>query len=359
MDETLAMLALSGGGSPAGLGYAFVFRPGGVADKNVFTTWPTLYAAVNAVQGPRLVEIDVSIAPAVVPTAGMPVPGWNLDDWTLTGVPNTLATGQPLLTFADGAVIDPATRTLTITQSLGVQSAAPGATIWTPAAGSPASVPTLYLTNNSFILPNAAAPIIHVTAGVIFNLLAEDGSIGDTVNPVVQVDAAGTLNFNASSFGGLTAHAVSGAGAFNLSLCAGGFFEQPQGLEPVITYIDPPHNIGEDNPALIGPAAPVVFTSVGTITRSTSGLVQGSACATVTGAGAGAPVLFEVLRNPGAVLVATQTVDGGATNTHCTLPVFDTLPDQVAHTYAIRITQAASPLTIPAFQARIAISELN
>jgi hypothetical protein len=43
MDETLAMLALSevgGGGGAAAVATTFVFRPGGVAHDNVYTTWP-------------------------------------------------------------------------------------------------------------------------------------------------------------------------------------------------------------------------------------------------------------------------------------------------------------------------------
>src|SRR5688572_27700727 len=35
---------------------AFVFRPGGVTDENVYTDWPTLVAQLNGVQGRKILE---------------------------------------------------------------------------------------------------------------------------------------------------------------------------------------------------------------------------------------------------------------------------------------------------------------
>ena len=75
MDETLAFI-LGGGGSVVGAStqYTYVFRPGGVAGRNVFTTWPALYAATQQVQGPVLIEIDSSLAPATVPAGAYSFP---------------------------------------------------------------------------------------------------------------------------------------------------------------------------------------------------------------------------------------------------------------------------------------------
>lgn len=352
MEETLAILAASGsggGGGGGGLGYAFVFRPGGVTNENVFATWPALVAAVNAVQGPKLVEIDTSIAPAIVPVAGMPAAGWNLSDWTLQGL------GFNTLTFAAGALIDPATTQLTVTNGLAVTNT--GTVVLTTTA---ANAPFLLIEADAVVNGTPGAPFIDIPAGTTLLLFAIDaGGVGDGVNAAINVAAGGTLDAGLAASGTFVAHAFSGAGTFNLTISAAATLEYPQGLVPTsLTYVDPPQNIGETN---AGPltAGPVVFTSTGTLQRAASGKVQGSACASVTGAAAGAPVIFSVLRNPGGVVVSTQTVDGGTTHTQCTLTVFDTLPDFATHTYAIEAAQAATALTIAAGQARIALNELT
>jgi hypothetical protein len=350
-DRVEALLALlkarSSGSSIAGVGSSFLFKPGGTPGGNVFTTWPTLIAALAKQPAHKWIVVDNSIAPAIVPAGGP----YNLDECTFLGGPSTPA-GQPELIFAAGATIT--ANVLRIAQSLGFQNS--GSVVWTIAASAPPIFPFLYLEENGFLLASPGAPFVHVTAGATFLCECFGGSMGDTTNAVIQVDAGATLDLNAIATGGMTSNAIAGAGTFAMGLGVGGFFEQPQGLEPTITYIDPPATIGEANAVAIT-AAPLVFTSTGTITRKTSGLVRGSACASVTGAAPGAPVTFDVLRNPGGVLVATQTVDGGATFTQCTVPVFDTLPDQVAHTYAIRVTNAAAPLTAAAGQARISLTE--
>ena len=55
-------------GAPALVGAdGIIFRPGGVAGGNVYTTWPAVMAALTAVQGATTVYVDSSIAPANVP----------------------------------------------------------------------------------------------------------------------------------------------------------------------------------------------------------------------------------------------------------------------------------------------------
>jgi len=49
---------------------AFVFRPGGVPDTNVYPAFPSLYADWITVQGPKILEFDDSIAPVIVPDGG-------------------------------------------------------------------------------------------------------------------------------------------------------------------------------------------------------------------------------------------------------------------------------------------------
>ena len=71
--------------------YVFVYQPGGVAIDNVYTDWPTLYTALSAVKGERLVEFDASFtSPCVIP-AGV----YALEDVIFTGNwtrPNTNVT---------------------------------------------------------------------------------------------------------------------------------------------------------------------------------------------------------------------------------------------------------------------------
>ncbi len=77
-----------------------IFRPGGVAGANVYTSWPALMAAVALVAGPKIVQIDDTIvSPAVIP-AGT----WDLADITLVGIVNGLVTTN-FAQCADGCVL--------------------------------------------------------------------------------------------------------------------------------------------------------------------------------------------------------------------------------------------------------------
>jgi hypothetical protein len=95
---------------PPGTGVqsTFVYRPGGVAAGNVYTTVPTLYAALNAAapispegnRPPTTIQIDDSVvSPAVWPAGS-----YNLDSVTFTGVADTnTASGGAALEFAVGS----------------------------------------------------------------------------------------------------------------------------------------------------------------------------------------------------------------------------------------------------------------
>lgn len=50
---------------------SFVFRPGGVATENVYTTWPTLMTALGLVQGTKTILFDDSVSsPCTIPAGG-------------------------------------------------------------------------------------------------------------------------------------------------------------------------------------------------------------------------------------------------------------------------------------------------
>jgi hypothetical protein len=54
----------------AGVGLEVIYRPGGVAMDNVYTTWPTAYAAAAAQQGPVTIGVDDSIVSPAPVAAG-------------------------------------------------------------------------------------------------------------------------------------------------------------------------------------------------------------------------------------------------------------------------------------------------
>ena len=66
---------VSAGGNPV-IGLDVIFRPGGVAGGNVFTTWTDAYNAASgpAIEGPVTLAVDDSLAAANVDPGG-----WDLD----------------------------------------------------------------------------------------------------------------------------------------------------------------------------------------------------------------------------------------------------------------------------------------
>jgi hypothetical protein len=99
--------------SVAGAGFAefgdgIIYRPGGVAEGNVFTTWPQIITALNATNGATTVYVDSSIvSPAVVPPgtyegfgcAKLAPYNWRVNPMTLVG------TDFDVLFISDGATL--------------------------------------------------------------------------------------------------------------------------------------------------------------------------------------------------------------------------------------------------------------
>jgi hypothetical protein len=91
--QLLPVSASPGSGPAVSATSVFVFRPGGVAAGNVYTSWATMLAAVALVAGPKWISFDTSLAPCTVP-AGT----WNVDQCTIAGIiPGST------LTFLNGA----------------------------------------------------------------------------------------------------------------------------------------------------------------------------------------------------------------------------------------------------------------
>jgi hypothetical protein len=95
---------------PVNVARAFVFRPGGVEDRNVFTDWSTLITAMSSVQGRKMLEFDDSMAPVTAPSLEpscvIPPGTWPMKDvvWSGYGPRSSPFAFRTLVDIADGAV---------------------------------------------------------------------------------------------------------------------------------------------------------------------------------------------------------------------------------------------------------------
>jgi hypothetical protein len=153
---------------------SLVWRPGGVAGGNIFTTWATLAAAIHAINGKRTVVVDTSLGVATVP-AGT----WDVDCTTfVAGFPSLVA----IITFAEGAHWTAETLELVriVTETAGSTN------VWAPPAAA-------YLTMTTARLQNTAnaAPFLHALTSVV--TIAMDVGSGLGSNPQAAVNAAASL----------------------------------------------------------------------------------------------------------------------------------------------------------------------
>src|SRR5690349_1412288 len=185
----------------------FVYQPGGAAPHdNVYTSWPALVAAVNAVFGQRRILIDSLNTGDVGPT--VPAGNWSLDNVLLLG--KFPSSGFiPTLTFLDGAHVT--------SRELGVQDVNLASTSTT----SVITVDTdgLDVTLLDMFVTSATAPFFHVASGAQSTNFSLFGlaSFGDGTNPVLQVDNGLTTFVNLYDTATLFSGATSGAGAIELS----------------------------------------------------------------------------------------------------------------------------------------------
>jgi hypothetical protein len=215
MSETLALLAMGSGGGADATAYAFVYRPGGVADKNVYTTWPALYVALSAVQGDKLVQVDDSIvSPAVVP-AGT----YDLDGVTFDGI-SSFATdsGGAALTFDSGAVINAGTLNFTGKLQISYGGATPLITVGAGKQGN------YYFHEGCFVACTGAGAFIEAGAGAeALVSVNEGGQFGDGTHAVFT-------SVGASSF--------CGVGMFDSSTLAANATAQSLGGDVAVGYVD-------------------------------------------------------------------------------------------------------------------------
>lgn len=107
--------------APGGSTAVFVYEEGGVETGNVYNTWGTLYAAISAVAGPKIVRVSDALGSPVI-SAGGP---YNLDDVELVGAYNTLTGSRPTIQIQNGATITGNFRTTRLVLQLAAGAASP------------------------------------------------------------------------------------------------------------------------------------------------------------------------------------------------------------------------------------------
>ena len=419
-DGSDATINVTPGGNATAQGaVSFLFQPGGTAGANVFTTWVALYAAVNALDGIRTVQVDDSIAPATVPAGA-----YDLSGWVLAGTfqASTLTSFTPVLTFETGATITDLPDLVTLSLTLESASTSPVYAFDTAPSD-------LVLDLGAQVQSGAgAAPFLSSPAGSTgLAFLGDNCRIGDGTNAAWSVVAGATayllqlpfsvLNTNAlTGTGTVSAQVALGAtcnttqpaltGALNrvtirayevdgsagspaysfLSTPTSGMYRDPTtgnvGASPGLLYVPatpfnwvaPPTAVGpaldllvapnviaNKNATEIAPAASITYTSSQAITRTRGGVVQVNANATVTAAPvSGSATLTMTLLRDG-VAVATAPLPQATTTGQAQLVLswFDTLPDATAHTYGFTVASSSGTVTVAAAnQAGISAAEL-
>lgn len=185
---------ITGGGS-------YVWRPGAPTSGNVFGTFAALYAALSLVDGLKLVAVDTSLAPAIVP------PGiYNMLGVTLVGLEDTV--GQTLVTLSDGAQFVDLRST---DHFLRIETQTTGAAqmVWTPPGG---GIPAFFsLGVGSTLVATTSTPPIQLVANEPMVIVAFDGgTVGDGVLPVVSIPNNGFLSVTGLDFAILSDNLATG-----------------------------------------------------------------------------------------------------------------------------------------------------
>jgi hypothetical protein len=381
-DYVIALLWLTRARAAAasGLQTTFILRPGGVAGGNVYTNWPTLYAALSRVQGPRWVWIDGSLGVPLVP-AGT----YNVDQVIF----GTFGNGFPAfsggtLNFESGAVFDFTWIQLTGNLTFATASSTPVATM--VEGGS------ILLDCDSEINGNPTAPWAVVPDGVTAAVFVRnDAELGEGTNAAISVDPTGFLNVFAWDRAIIEANCIATPGAAGvvanvytdattqLTLHFGPHIGQvlqdsaslvqytattPGNWNPVpstvlaaLDALAAPNESTTTNPGALGPALTVTLQSAA-FTRALSGKFVVAATLSGIDAADSDTITAQLLLDgaPVGPVVKNATTSAGATwNAAITWIV--SVADAVAHHASITAT-GASDVTVAIGQAGIAVHEL-
>lgn len=197
----------------------FVFQPGGVAAGNVYTDWPTMMTDVNALAGPKAIEVNAGLALATVPLGT-----WNVDDVTFVG---SGIFGGPASTlhFADGAHFEFSRLTLDYGVRFDSSSLSP------VAAPGPSAVIFLHRASSLATSMSGSAPWMQVSnlVAVIVDTLSSIGGVA----PAITVDASKTVNVFLLGDSRLVNNVVTGAGTLFLLYAD----ESTAGLTQLVTTV--------------------------------------------------------------------------------------------------------------------------
>lgn len=204
---------------------SFVFRPGGVAAKNVYTSWPALVTAANTVAGEVEIFFDDTFAPITIP-AGT----WTLNTsiWYGSVVSGG---GVTIINFDDGAHLAGVHSLMVYFAALVSNSASPVITY----TGGNGGLVTLF---ESALFSFAAGPFIHATSTAGIGTLAgiQNGQIGDGANSIYLADAGGGgQNVELSNHSTLFSNALSGTAAISVVFDSDSPVQSPQGGAVVLS----------------------------------------------------------------------------------------------------------------------------
>lgn len=203
---------LDGIAAGAGLTPTLVYQPGGVARANVYTTWSTLYAALNAVapvstngfRAPTTIQVDDSfVTPAVVPAGA-----YNLDSVTLNAVASfNYNQGGGFLSLSAGVTLSFGNLCL----ADGIQVVYLGTTPCVTVSG-PAQECNLFTLRGVYLACAAAGAFMAVTNGFSFVRANLGTIIGDGTHAVFTCAAPGSIQIELYGSAQINAAATTGAG---------------------------------------------------------------------------------------------------------------------------------------------------
>ena len=172
-----------------------VFRPGGTAANNVFTTWDDVYTKAQALEGPVVLQVDDSMAPAVLGGALGP---YDLSGLTIVGRDPSSTSVLSVLTVDEPLSGLPECVGCGVALLNGMLTPA-----YTSSGGE-----RLIIDPKGVVAGSASAPFVEITGGVFTVQLG--GALGN-VNPSINIAAAGTLDVLALEQSAAPSGAVSSA----------------------------------------------------------------------------------------------------------------------------------------------------
>lgn len=374
---------MSPGTGTGSVASTFVFRPGGTAGANVYTSFSALVTAAAAVAGPRQIEFDSSLAAITIPAGAWDFGAYG--DVTFVGA----QVAGTAIAIADGATfVNP------ITRWVRVQATFAGTTV--PCMAITIGTYRIDLYEGSQWTVSGSQPLLHVSFSIggaanvalYLNhnsaLVTGDAQIGGGHYDVVNVTRA-TLSINVHDEAAVQLDTVSETSAtFVVTLdSSAAQVSQAQYNMPGHTLIPPFYALGTaataegytagtpgnwgatpptrvsdaldalaainevttQNAAPIAPGANVTVVTAA-LTKAKTGKVLVTGAISGTSAAVGADTINVVLARDGVTVLArmnvNSTIVGGSNLWNASFAMIDTLPDGAGHTYEILATSASS-----------------